>query len=655
MVLAIDESTFDEFKVAWLEEIESEKSTTAKGRAFARKLASDWLEVDPDSDEFHHIDGSGDLGIDIAYLYEGKSESDDESDEQNVGDTWYLFQCKYGTAGLGVGMVRDELRKMFDAITGSSTASVVAATTLVKLRNFVQHQGEPKDRVVLIIGTVDSLTAQQLKALDETRAEFAGKLRERGPTLEVVPVSVQSVHEAILRRPEKSVDVALAGKFSPMDETGNDEDAWIGTVSIKSMYDMLLEYRKLTGDLDQIYDKNVRRWLGMGHQRKVNFGIRNTIENTPNKLGIYNNGVTLVCSEFKLRKRRGRGTTYHLVNPYVVNGCQTTRTLFEVVDGVLGAGGGRQREPLYGSCYFVVKVVETDDPDRLTDITRFTNTQNAVRESDLIATDQHYNKWKIEMEQRHGLYLEIQRGGWESRRAHERERPTLTPRLTENGARPVKANDVIKVYGAGWLGRAGTAARRNTDFLPGPDPENGGSVFKQISGLSAKGRFGADDLKASHLVYWAGKDLGFAARGSGIQRAMTRYLFYYAFIELVREIGCEHGRPSDVPADEVTRMVLALAKNEAHFNEVAKAAARAITAYTTAGNSSDPPYMADKAFKDVGSWEGIVKSHRADAINIPDEMPKLRSCINAQIDALKIDTGHGASFESFRKTVLGEG
>ena len=289
MVLAVDESTFDEFKTSWLEDIESEDSTTAKGRAFALKLASDWLEVDPDSDEFHYIDGSGDLGIDIAYLHEGKSEFDDESDDPNVGDTWYLFQCKFGTAGAGSGMVRDELRKMFNAITGNSAASVTAATTLTKIRNFVQRQGEPKDRVVLIIGTVESLTDQQLKALDDIRDEFAGKLRERGPTLEVVPVSVRSVHEAMLRRPEKSVEVALAGKFWDMDQTSDDKDAWIGTVSIKSMYDMLLEYRKLTGDLDQIYDKNVRRWLGMGHQRKVNYGIRKTIETAPNKLGIYNN------------------------------------------------------------------------------------------------------------------------------------------------------------------------------------------------------------------------------------------------------------------------------------------------------------------------------------------------------------------------------
>ena len=652
MVLAVDESTFDEFKVAWLEEIERETSTTAKGRAFALKLASDWLEVDSDSDEFHHIDGSGDLGVDIAYLHEGKSESDDDYDEQVAGDTWYLFQCKFGTAGTRSGMVRDELRKMFNAITGDSAASAKAETTLTKIRNFVQHYGAPEDTVVLIIGTVETLTDQQLKALDDIRDEFAGKLRERGPTLEIVSVSVESVHQAIHRGSEKSVQVDLKGTFAKMTD-----DAWIGKVSIKAMYEMLLDYRKLTGELDQIYEKNVRRWLGMKPHHRVNFGIRQTIEKSPHNLGIYNNGVTFVCSDL-IPPSRARGKReWTLVNPYIVNGCQTTKTLFETVDMELGSGGrGKRRPPgnSYGDCFFVAKVVKTTDPDRLTDITRYTNTQNAVRQSDLIATDEHYNKWKKDMELRHGMYLEIQRGGWDSRKAHETETPSLTPRLTENGARPVKANDVIKVYGAGWLGRAGTAARRNTDFLPGPDPENGGSVFKQISDLSAKGRFGADDLKAAHLVYWAGKDLGFAGRGSKVDRAKTRYLFYFAFIEMVREIGSENGRTSDIPVEEVTRWVLALEKQPAHFRSVTEAAARAITAYTVGSNSRHAPYMEDKAFEQVGDWEGIVKSHRADAANIPNEMPNLRGCINAQIDALKIDTGQGAPVESFRRTIKGD-
>ena len=70
---------------------------------------------------------------------------------------------------------------------------------------------------------------------------------------------------------------------------------------------------------------------------------------------------------------------------------------------------------------------------------------------------------------------------------------------------------------------------------------------------------------------------------------------------LLREIGREHGRPLDVPVDEVTRWVLALEEQPAHFKSVTEAAARAITAYTTAGNSSNPPYMKDKAWEDVGN------------------------------------------------------
>ena len=179
-------------------------------------------------------------------------------------------------------------------------------------------------------------------------------------------------------------------------------------------------------------------------------------------------------------------------------------------------------------------------------------------------------------------------------------------------------------------------------------------VFKKISDLSFKGKFGADDLKAAHLLHRAGKNLGFAGRGSGIKRAMTRYLFYYAFIELIRELGCEQGLPSDVDSDEVTRWVLALARNEQHFDQVTKAAARSIDEYTAGTGDPEPPYRYDEAFKAEGNWEVIVKSHRADAEHIPIEMPRFRRCIRDELRAMKIDRGQGAPFEIYRMMIRGE-
>ena len=632
MVLHTEETTFEQFRAAWVEGIEAMDTSVDKGREFAIKLASQWLEVDPDSDEFNYTDGSGDGGIDVAYLYRGEYESDEDEQDESQGDTWYLFQCKYGTAGQVRGMVRTELRKMFDTIAGSRDVSQVAGPTVEKIRNFVSRNGTIEDRLVFVIGTVDPLEQDELESIDKVREDFAGKLNPEGPSFDVEAVSLRTVHDQIRRRSSQRVRVNLTGNFTNL----NSEGAWIGRVSIKAMYDMLLEYRRVTGELDRIFDKNVRRWLGMGKNRKVGFGIAETIREEPQNLGVYNNGVTFVCSSFERSEDRRRRET--LVDPYIVNGCQTTRTLFEVVDTVEGAGGsGKSTQPgrSYSDCYLAVKVVETNDPDHLTNITKYTNTQNAVRDSDLVAVDKYYNGWKDELEAKHGMYLEIQRGGWESRRAYEKARPRMQPRLTEGGAVPVKVNDIMKVYGAGWLGYPGTACRRTADFIPGTVGDK--SVFGQIRELADRRLFGADDFRAGQAVFLAGKRLGFGAPGSGIERAMTRYMFYYAFVELVRAIGT-YGRPREtLDIDQVTQCVLALERSS-DFDEVAKVAGSVISDYVV-GRGVRPPYMLDKAFNDTGNWEGVVKSHRMDAKHVGTEAPGFVEAIRRRIDVMEMSPG----------------
>lgn len=657
MVLHTEETTFEEFREAWVEDIEAMESSVDKGREFAIRLASQWLDVDPDSDEFNFTDGSGDGGIDVAYLHVGDHEFEDEQGDELgdgrqrnelPGNTWYVFQCKYGTAGDVAGVARDELRKMFETITGSERISEQASSTVNKIRNFLQQEDAVNDRVVLVLGTVNPLRDRELRDIDGLRRDFASSTSGSGPSIEIDVVSLKNVHDALLERSALRISVDLNGVFTPMSE-----GSWVGKISIKAMYDMLLQYRLASGELDQIYDKNVRRWLGIRKGRGVNAKIAETIRDNPENLGIYNNGVTFVCSDFKRSARGKRG--WVLVNPYIVNGCQTTRTLFEVVDEELGSGGtGKSSGPgrSYGNCHFVAKVVKTQDHSRLTDITRFTNTQNAVRDSDLVAVDVDYNDWKEELEAKYGMYLEIQRGGWESRRAFEKARPGIQPRLTGAGAIPVKANDIIKVFGAGWLGYAGTAARRLQDFIPGPDSD--GSVFGEIRKRTQKGRFGADDFKAGQAVFLAGKRLRFGSSGAGIERAMTRYVFYYVFIELIRAIGSSGRMPSSLPTDEVTRFVLSLEQHPDEFANLAEIAAQTVSDYTV-GMTDTPPYMLDKAFKDTGNWEGVVKSHRMDAKFIGREAPRFRQAIDNKIAAMRMSIGSGPPIFDRYRELLGAG
>ncbi len=85
--------SFENFQMEWLQEIKQNNPTTIQlGNRFSQKLVMQWLDFNEESDDMIFCDGSGDGGIDVAYLK--------RSDNENEGDTWYLVQSKYGSASL---------------------------------------------------------------------------------------------------------------------------------------------------------------------------------------------------------------------------------------------------------------------------------------------------------------------------------------------------------------------------------------------------------------------------------------------------------------------------------------------------------------------------------------------------------------------------
>ena len=316
--------------------------------------------------------GAGDGGIDIAYFDLGREEDESDQDvDQPIGDTWYVFQCKYGSGAQGSNTVLDEGTKFLQTLTESRAVSQTASPIVEKLRTFVRDTGGELDRLVYVIATLEPLDAPQVAQLNELRRIGQSKVVGEGPRFDTAAISVKDLHDA----PEFA-PFELKGSFSDMSW-----DTWVGSVFLHDLYEFLSKYRSVTKDLDRIYEKNVRRWLGVRKTNKVNFGLKQTVEKEPEKLGVYNNGITLVVERFE---RRGHDR-WLLTMPYIVNGCQTTRTIFHVVDTKLGSGGRRKdtdvdefRERIQTSA-LVVKVVETTDQTALHNITLYSNTQNAVR------------------------------------------------------------------------------------------------------------------------------------------------------------------------------------------------------------------------------------------------------------------------------------
>ena len=195
----------------------------------------------------------------------------------------------------------------------------------------------------------------------------------------------------------------------------------------------------------------------------------------------------------------------------------------------------------------VTKIVKGDNA-QITDITRFTNSQNAVREQDFIALRSDFRAWASAMADRYGVFLEIQRGGWDSRKAYQKSHPT-----SRQFVEFANSFDLIKVYGAGWMHEPGTAFGKNAPFTPS------GSIFKQIT--SGDEPLNVDDLYGAYRLQGLADQFGFGRGAKDTSRRQTRFMFYFIALEFLREtlIRASNRAPSN---KEQTNALLHLLRGE---------------------------------------------------------------------------------------------
>ena len=598
-MIVTDEVSFHAFEAEWLVDIEAGRpNTIVLGNRFSRKLITQWLEVSEDDDTADDIvfcDGSGDGGIDIAVLQRG-----DEGDEtSNDGDTWLLVQSKYGSAFAGTKTLLAEAQKLIDTLDGKrSNLSSLAAGLVDRLQTF-RKQASQKDRLVLVFATQHPLSDDEKRAVDDIRAMGKARL---GPIFDTDSVNLETIFHRTLeaRTHVKKTRVPITAHLVP-----SGDEMLVGSVGLLQLYEFLRRYRTTTGDLDLLYEKNVRKFLG--NRRKVNKGIEATLLTKPERFGLYNNGITLVVEEFS---KLPNNIECELIEPFVVNGCQTTRTIWDVLYKRLEAGGTGEDPELeawrrtLAKGIVVIKIVKvgTRGEELLTETTRYTNSQNAVSDKDFLALESSFQSWARNMAARHSVFLEIQRGGWDSQKAHQKQNPDA-----KTFSKHVNAFDLLKVYGAGWLGEAGIAFGKNPPFAPG------GALFHRI--VNQEG-FGLDDLYAAYLLYDAGAKFKFGRGAEKQQRGQTRHLFYMLVIEMLKDCFIAAGVPST--SANITAAILKLFRpeNEAALNALLEYSIASADDYLTQGYEysvfKEPTFLEKGG--DLNSflkWEQLGKSNQA--------------------------------------------
>lgn len=115
---------------------------------------------------------------------------------------------------------------------------------------------------------------------------------------------------------------------------------------------------------ESVFEENIRAYLG--GTNKVNGSISETIKDIDGmakQFPVLNNGVTIICPELSIQPNT---KVINLTNYQIINGCQTTNTLYENYD------------ILSDDVELIVKFIESQDSDVASRIIQATNSQSAI-------------------------------------------------------------------------------------------------------------------------------------------------------------------------------------------------------------------------------------------------------------------------------------
>ena len=580
--------SYEDFKKEWLKEIlENDPSTVELGHRFARKILGDWLDFNAETEDIVFCDGAGDGGIDIAFLVMGDIQDDGVSD----GNTWYLVQSKHGSAFAGSATILIEGQKVIENLRGNrDNLSSLGSTVSNRIRNFIVNAGA-NDKLKLVYATHEPLSESEKRATDDVRTIGRTHL---GDLFDIEAISIQTIYNRLteLQSNVNKTTVELKANL-----VSSSDDLWVGSVSLLNLYEFLKSFKKQTGDLDQLYEKNVRKYLGGG--RVVNRGIAQTLKTNPEKFGLFNNGITVVAEEVT-----NSDDSFLISEPYIVNGCQTTKTIWQVLLEKLDTGASslsaeteHWRDRLKKG-FVIIKLVKVglQGEAQLTDITRFTNSQNSVSRQDFIALEGNFRTLASLMASTYNIYLEIHRGGWESQKMLQKH-SMITSKFIDH----VNAFDMLKIYGAAWMSEPGIAFGKNPPFAPG------GSIFKRIIDSQS---FSVDEIYACYLLQREANKIKFGRNAEKQSRGQTRYLFYYVVTDLIKDILINDSKPYGLK--DITNAINIIFKDGSETSKgLIDIALNVIDNYLADGNPdslfTEPEFQRTKDLNNFLKWDKLGK------------------------------------------------
>ena len=273
-----------------------------------------------------------------------------------------------------------------------------------------------------------------------------------------------------------------------------------------------------------------------------------------------------------------------LLNAQVVNGCQTVHSLWHALrTGRLEPG-----------VEVLVRIIEQPDPDFVPLVTRYNNTQNAVRSSDLVGRDTAQLRLQRDLDSL-GYYYETRRGDWRQYYSSRDERVARFGRDYRN--RVIRLGDAAKACAAFYLQQP-VIAKNKTVLLTTLVSEQG--IYEDVfdADTSAQRIIGAVELMRRITQ----KRKAVLSTGLPAELAEHSDWLPHADFYILALIGLQYLDPIAIESDD--HMVRFFGEVDARFDSIFATIVKRMGPFLHQ-RSKEPGYSHPKFLKTESSWRQI--------------------------------------------------
>ncbi len=311
-------------------------------------------------------DGSNDKGIDAIYI-------DDSIGEISIIQSEYLQNLN--KIALGENKIRLTLGSIFDIMSGKISKNDVNPFLSAKIQNIIDLASNRGGAIKINIYFITNTQFPNNKTENVEYKDAIGQDKNYGVYWYELEKIIGIENYKSQNRFTTNIKVK-EDKYTQATDVGDIR----GIVATISSTDLIKIYKD--GGFDNVFESNIRNYLG---SKPINKKIEETALNPLESKYFWflNNGISLICDKYIITDNVPGQKNIEIINPQIINGGQTTKTLVEIEDGIKNSLFLNDAADIFKNIQILIRIYETSDEDLITKITIGTNTQNAISKQDL--------------------------------------------------------------------------------------------------------------------------------------------------------------------------------------------------------------------------------------------------------------------------------